>query len=100
MLSWPPVDDDIGNAFACRYEGDVRRRINRQSRAKRQNEISVSRGGVRALEMHCPEVLAKTDRRRFQETSAMAHRRLPGFLEILKVQLGVRQLTAILAFYR
>ena len=54
--------------------------------------ILVNDGGIRSFspfDIFVSQVLSETDRRRLQESSALAERRLSGVSEILKMRLGI-----------
>ena len=69
------VDDDVGDSALRRQQGKRGRRIDGQRRTERDDQVGPRRRLLRPFEDLRIEALPETDRRRFQESAAIAQRR-------------------------
>ena len=83
------IDNDIGDSAVCGHQWKRGGRMNRERGSQRNHEIRPPRRFAGALEGERIKTLSKTDRRRFQESSAVAKRRFATYSKCFKVRLRI-----------
>lgn len=98
VLGLAVVDDDVGHAAINRHKRSGGSGIDRKGGAERDDEVSFAGGREGTLKVSLNEILAKVDRRRFQEAIAMAQWRLDGVAEAGEVGIWLAALKTTLTF--
>lgn len=88
MIRRPAIDDHIRNSALCREQGERRCRVDRQGRAKRNDQVCAHCRGVRFFQYLWVQALPEADRGRFQESAAFTTGRLA--MEAKEFEVGLR----------